>query len=136
MASYIEGALIENERVIHIGRVSLWSMAHLLVFGVLLQPVGIGLILLIMAYIRYQSTELAITNRRVIAKFGFISRRTIELNLNRIEGIEVMQTIPGRILDYGSLLMSGVGSLKEPIHGISQPMEFRKAFMNAVENHG
>ena len=135
MASYIEGALIENERVIHVGHVSLWSLTHLLIFGVLLLPVGVGLIFLIMAYVRYQSTELAITNRRVIAKFGFISRRTIELNLNKIEGIEVMQSIFGRMLNYGSLLMSGVGSLKEPIHGISKPLEFRRAFMNALESH-
>ena len=135
MASYIEGALIENERVIHVGHVSLWSLTHLLIFGVLLLPVGVGLIFLIMAYVRYQSTELAITNRRVIAKFGFISRRTIELNLNKIEGIEVMQSIFGRMLNYGSLMMSGVGSLKEPIHGISHPLEFRRAFMNALESH-
>lgn len=135
MAGYIEGALIENEQVIHVGHISLWSLTHLLVLGVVLLPIGIGLIFLIMAFVRYKSTELAITNRRVIAKFGFISRRTMELNLNRIEGIEVTQSILGRLLNYGSLLMSGVGSLKEPIHGISHPLEFRRAFMNALESH-
>ncbi|HWU67987.1 MAG TPA: PH domain-containing protein [Stenotrophobium sp.] len=135
MASYIENALIENERVIHSGRISLWSMAHLLLLGVLLLPVVVGLIVLLVVYVRYQSTELAITNRRIIAKFGFISRRTIELNLGKIEGIEVSQTVLGRIFDYGSLTMSGVGSLQEPIHGIARPLEFRRAFMTAMEDH-
>ncbi len=135
MASYIEGALIENEKVIHVGHVSLWSLTHLLFLGVVLLPIGIGVIFLIAAFIRYRSTELAITNRRVIAKFGFVSRRTIELNLGKIEGIEVSQTVLGRMLDYGSLTMSGVGSLKEPIHGISHPLEFRRAFMSALETH-
>jgi uncharacterized membrane protein YdbT with pleckstrin-like domain len=134
MASYIDGALIKDEKVVYTGNISLWSLAPLIVIGVLLLAAwGIGLIFLLVAFIRYKTTELAITNKRVIAKFGFISRKTIELNINKVESIQVNQGILGRIFDYGSLIISGAGNPQAPISGISNPMNFRRAFMETQD---
>jgi len=134
MASYIDNALVKDEHVVYVGRITVWSLTPLIVGGLVLLPLlGLGLLFWIMAFVRYKSTELAITNRRVIAKFGFISRRTIELNISKIEGVEVMQSIAGRLFDYGSLIISGTGSLKEPIPYISHPLEFRRAFIAAQD---
>ena len=133
MASYIDGALTEGEHVVYVGRISLWSVAHLLVIGVLLLPIVVGLYFLGKALIRWKTTELAVTNKRVIAKFGLISRRTVELNINRVEGIEVYQSLLGRIFDFGSLVISGTGSEQAPIPGISAPLAFRRAFMTAQD---
>ncbi len=133
MANYIDGALTKDEHVVYIGRISLWSVAHLLLLGVLLLPVVIGLYFLAQALIRWKATEIAVTNERVIAKFGFISRRTVELNINRVEGIEVEQGILGRIFDFGSLTISGTGSEQAPVPGISEPLVFRRAFMQAQD---
>lgn len=134
MASYIEDALIADEHVIHTGHISLWSLAHLIVPGILLLVVGVGLVFLVMAWIRYKTTELAITNKRVIAKFGFISRETVEININKIESIQVNQSVMGRILDYGTLIIAGTGATHAPIPGISAPIQFRKAFMQAQQS--
>ena len=132
MSSYVQGSLMSGEQVVYEGKLSFWSLLPLIILGfLLLFAWGLGLIFWLLAFIRYQTTELAITNKRVIAKFGFISRRTIELNLNRIEGIQVIQGILGRIFNYGSLVVSGTGSLKEPIPGISNPLAFRQAFSSA-----
>jgi uncharacterized membrane protein YdbT with pleckstrin-like domain len=133
MASYIEKALIKDERVLYQGNITLWSLWFLILLGVILLPVVIGLFLLLAAYIRYKTTELAITNKRVIAKFGFISRRTIEININKVESIQVEQGIAGRIFDYGSLIIAGAGESQAPIPGISDPMAFRKAFIEAQD---
>lgn len=133
MASYIDKALIKDERILYRGNISLWSLWLLIFLGVILLPVGVGLILLLVVYIRYKTTELAITNKRVIAKFGFISRRTTELNINKVESIQVEQGIAGRIFDYGSLIISGAGDPQAPIPGISDPMRFRKAFIEAQD---
>lgn len=133
MASYIDDALIKDERVLYRGHITLWSVAHLIFFGVLLLPVVVGLFLLLAALIRYKTTELAVTNKRVIAKFGFISRHTIELNINKVESIQVSQGIMGRIFNYGSLTISGAGDPQAPIPGISDPMGFRKAFIEAQD---
>ncbi len=137
MASYIEGALTKDEVVQYEGRISLWSLTHLIVLGVLLLPLyGVGLILLAMAFIRYKTTELAFTNKRVIAKFGFISRQTVELYIPKVESIQVHQGILGRIFNYGSLIISGAGNPQAPIPGISDPMAFRRGFMEMQETAG
>lgn len=134
MASYIEGALIKDEKVAYTGNISLWSLAPLIILGLLLLPlVGLGLIFWLMAFIRYKTTELAVTNKRVIAKFGFISRKTIELNINKVESIQVDQGILGRIFNYGSLVISGAGNPQAPIPGISDPMNFRRVFMETQD---
>src|SRR6185436_11524300 len=113
MAGYVEGQLAQDERVIHKGHISLWILSPHIILGILLVPLfGVGLIFLVIAFIKYKSTELAVTNKRIVAKFGFISRRSIELNLSKIEGITVDQGVLGRIFNYGSLVVSGTGSLQ------------------------
>ena len=74
------------------------------------------------------SDEFAITNKRVIIKTGLISRRTIELNLSKIESVNVDQGILGRILGFGSLQIVGTGGTKEIFPNINKPLTFRKKF--------
>ena len=134
MAGYIENALIKDEKIIYTGNISLWSFSPLIILGFLLLAVyGIGLLFWIAAFIRYKTTELAFSNKRVIAKFGFISRHTIELNISKVESIQVNQGILGRIFNYGTLIVSGSGNPQAPIPDISNPMEFRRAFMESQD---
>ena len=134
MGSYVDGALMGGEKVLLEGHISLWSMFGLILGGAILLPLfGAGLILWGIAYVRYKSTELAITNKRVIAKFGFIRRSTVEMNLAKVETLEVHQGIAGRIFNYGSLVISGGGNAQAPIPGISDPLAFRKTFMQAQD---
>jgi uncharacterized membrane protein YdbT with pleckstrin-like domain len=128
--------LLTGETIEYEGKVSLWSLAPLIVLGILTITFGIGIVFLILAYLKYISTELAITNKRVIAKFGFISRRTVEINLGKIESIQVQQGILGRIFNYGSLVVSGAGNPQAPVPGISDPMTFRRAFTETQEKMG
>jgi uncharacterized membrane protein YdbT with pleckstrin-like domain len=134
MSSYIEGALVSGEQIVHTGRVSLWGLWHLIALGVLLLPAfGIGIVFLAIAYIRYKSTELAVTTRRIIVKYGFIRRQTVEINLSKAESIQVDQGILGRIFDFGTLVISGTGTSHAPLVGISEPLAFRKAFIEAQD---
>lgn len=134
MGSYVESALTKGEKVIYEGKISLWSLLPLMLLGLLtLGLFGLGLIFWIAAAIRYLSTELAITNKRVIAKFGFISRTTIEINIQKIESIQVNQGILGRIFNFGSIVVSGAGNPQAPVPGISSPLNFRREFLNAQE---
>lgn len=134
MASYIDSTLIGDEKVIYEGKVSVWSLLPLIIVGFfLLFFWGVGILFWIAAYLRYKTTELAFTNKRVIAKFGFISRHTVELSLPKIESMQVSQGILGRMFDYGSLIISGAGNPQAPIPGISQPMIFRRAFMEYID---
>ena len=133
MVSYVEGALVADEKIVHEGHISLWSMWHLIGLGVLTLPIVIGLFFLGQAYIRYKTTELAITSKRVIVKTGFISRSTMEINLNKVESLQVDQTVMGRMFDFGTLTIAGTGTTHAPIAGIADPIEFRKAFVGAQD---
>jgi uncharacterized membrane protein YdbT with pleckstrin-like domain len=73
-------------------------------------------------------SEFVITNRRIIIKTGFIARETFEMNLSKIESVNVDQSFMGRILNYGSITIIGSGGTRESFHRISRPMAFRKAF--------
>ena len=72
--------------------------------------------------------EFAITNKRVVIKTGLISRKTVELNLNKIESVNVDQTIMGRIFGFGNITIIGIGGTHEFFVNIRKPLEFRKKF--------
>ncbi|MFZ1392125.1 MAG: PH domain-containing protein [Dokdonella sp.] len=134
MSSYVEGALVEGERIVHAGRISAWALWHLIALGIILLPAfGIGLVFLIIAYVRYQSTELAVTTKRVIVKHGFIRRQTVEINLSKVESIQVDQGFLGRMLNFGTLIVAGTGTSHAPLVGIADPMAFRRAFIEAQD---
>ena len=134
MSSYVESVIGNGETVEQEAKVSVWSLLPLLILGLLLLPAaGLGLIFWIMAFLRYKTTELALTDKKIIAKFGFIKRNTIEILLPKIESIQVNQSMLGRMLNYGSIIASGSGNPQAPIPGISDPMVFRKKFMEIQE---
>lgn len=135
MSSYVEGALVKDERIVHIGHISLWSLWHLIAAGVVLTPVfGLGLVFLGIAYVRYKSVELAVTTRRVFVKHGFIRRQTIEMNLGKVESIQVEQGVLARLFNFGTLVFAGTGTSHAPLTGIADPMGFRKAFIEAQDS--
>jgi uncharacterized membrane protein YdbT with pleckstrin-like domain len=69
----------------------------------------------------------------VIAKFGFISRSTIEINIRNIESIRVDQGIFGRFFNFGSIIVAGAGNPQAPVLGISNPLKFRSTFLDTQE---
>jgi uncharacterized membrane protein YdbT with pleckstrin-like domain len=92
-----------------------------------------GLALLMGAYIRVASTELVVTNTRVVAKYGFVSRATFEIMLNRVTGVNFDQTITGRILGFGTVIVRGAGGDISPIDAVADPQTFHNQLMTAVE---
>ncbi len=71
------------------------------------------------------TTETDVTNLRVVHKTGFIKRRTFEMSLDKVESVDVNQSISGRILNYGDVTVQGVGEGKETIATIASPLAFR-----------
>jgi uncharacterized membrane protein YdbT with pleckstrin-like domain len=131
--SYVDSVLGAGEKVLFTGRISAWSLFWYWLAGLVFLVIGVGLVLWIVAWIKLRSTELAVTNKRVIAKFGFISRETIEINVSRIESVQVNQTVLGRMLDYGTVVFSGAGTPQASIANIADPLSFRKAVLAAQE---
>jgi uncharacterized membrane protein YdbT with pleckstrin-like domain len=140
MGSYVRSNLIAGEEVIYetgLHPIIYLSPAALIFGGIVLGTVvnpsigavllGFGVLSLAGASLRQWAGEFAVTNRRVIVKLGFISRRTIEINLSKVESVEVNQDIFGRLFNYGTITVIGTGGTHEPFALINDPLAFRRA---------
>jgi uncharacterized membrane protein YdbT with pleckstrin-like domain len=75
-------------------------------------------------------TEFAVTNRRVISKRGFIWRETEEMNMDKVETVDIDQTILGRILGYGDMRITGTGGTNNiEVRRIADPLALRNAII-------
>ena len=79
------------------------------------------------AWFHRWTTETDVTNLRVVHKTGFIKRRTFEMSLDKVESVDVNQSILGRILNYGDVTVNGVGEGTETIKTIASPLAFRNS---------
>lgn len=96
----------------------------LLALGASAVLAAIGIILLLRAWFQRWTVETDVTNRRVVHKEGFV-RRIFEMNLDKVESVDVDQSIAGRIFGWGDVTIRGVGEGAERIRMISAPLEFR-----------
>jgi uncharacterized membrane protein YdbT with pleckstrin-like domain len=85
----------------------------------------IGVAAVIPALIRRATTELAVTDRRVIYKSGVFARHTLEMNRSKVESVDVDQSLLGRIFGFGTITVRGTGGSLEPIRMVSDPLTFR-----------
>jgi uncharacterized membrane protein YdbT with pleckstrin-like domain len=149
--SYIKHVIQPGEKIIMVGRLS-WIVYHRALWYLLL-----GVILLVLehlfwdkdviiyitaaifgalvlvalfqaAFLRW-TTEIAVTDRRVIFKRGFINRHTIEMNMDKVASVDVDQSILGRLLDYGTVTVQGTGMSFEPLRRIEAPLALRNAII-------
>jgi uncharacterized membrane protein YdbT with pleckstrin-like domain len=137
---YVESNLLPNEQITYRAKLHwiiyvLPVIVFLIAIAVALAGGGwiagmaiaiVGFVLLLPPWIKASSSEFAITNKRVLIKVGLIRRHSLELLLQKVEGIGVDQGVLGRILGYGTITVSGVGGTKETFQMISNPLEFRR----------
>jgi uncharacterized membrane protein YdbT with pleckstrin-like domain len=141
----VDSSLMPDEHVIHTAKVHRSVFIPGLVFLAiwLMQVAAVGVrdnpmvfilfyvagFLLVRAQLIRMTTGLAVTTKRVIAKFGVFRHHSIELNLSKVESVEVVQGIFGRMLGYGTISINGTGGVRTPIKDITGAVEFRR---NAV----
>ena len=87
---------------------------------------AIGLYQMVRAWLWQANTEITVTTRRIIYKTGLISRSTVEMNLDKVESVLVQQGLVGRMLDFGTVIVRGVGAGLEPIPLISRPLQLHR----------
>jgi uncharacterized membrane protein YdbT with pleckstrin-like domain len=89
----------------------------------------LGLLLLLKAWIHRMATEIVVTDRRVILNRGLLRRHTMEMNMTKIEMVDVKQSLWGRIWGYGTVEIHGTGADIEPLEGIGSPLLIRNAIV-------
>lgn len=145
---YIKKTLLPDEKIIY------YTGPHFLVFYPCLiwLAVTIGLFLFLpqfpwllyftfaiaiayafSSYVIFISSEYGITDKRVLMKVGLIRRNSLEIFFNKIESINVNQTIPGRIFNYGIIIIAGTGGSKDPFYFIPDPLGFRRRVQEQIE---
>jgi uncharacterized membrane protein YdbT with pleckstrin-like domain len=85
----------------------------------------LGVAAALRAFVRRATTEFAVTDHRVIYKSGLLARHTLEMNRSKVESVDVNQSIPGRFLGYGTVIVRGTGGSLEPIRNVADPLTFR-----------
>ena len=106
---------------------SISSMDDVIVSGTAIAFAVLFLATFIRSWFIRWITEFAITDRRVISKRGFITRNTAEMNMDKVESVQVDQSVLGRLLNYGTVTVLGTGQGLEPIRRVASPLEFRNA---------
>ena len=150
--SYIDRNLIEGERVVYRTRLHwlVFAMPILVTVVVLLPaawflldsldwrgfawvPLVVALLVLLPAFVKRQSSDFAVTNKRVMMKSGVMTTRSVELLLNKIEAIAVDQSLLGRMFGYGNIVVTGSGGTREAFSHIQSPLEFRRAVQSVSD---
>jgi len=150
--SYLDKSLIEGERIVQRARIAWlswyllrWTLASAVLLiaatialylgsvEIALVEMAIAALSLLWAWILRATHELAITNKRVISKEGVIARDTHEINLDKIEGLMVKQGIWGRIVNFGTIEITGTGKAEAKFANIADPLVFRRKFMEATD---
>jgi uncharacterized membrane protein YdbT with pleckstrin-like domain len=161
--SYVEKHLIEGETIIYETRLHWVVLIGPLLLGLLFGLTGaamfvlssrttpdqtvahqsftiLGAAFLVIAFVfiargvlMRNATEMTVTNKRVFVKVGLAARRTIELLLSRVESIGVEESVMGRMLGYGRVIIHGTGGTPEVFNMIAHPLEFRTQVQQQIE---
>ncbi len=93
----------------------------------------VGLLMFIADLISWSTSEFGVTNRRILAKYGWIRRRVAEINLSQFESCQLAESLVGRLLGYKSIVLTGSGGTKEAFRGVSHAKELRDHIMEQVD---
>lgn len=128
VASLTTNYVIRNKKGL-VKKVALFLLLWFFLFSIITvmhdSPIlpSLGATIMVWYTIFYLTTEYVVTNKKVLMKRGFIFRRTDELYIKKLEGVDVDQSILGRILGFGNLIFSGTGSQKVVFEIVPEPLK-------------
>jgi len=161
--SYVEKHLIDGETIVYETRLHWIVLIAPVLLGLLFGLTGVGmfvlaapatgdksaanepmnilgaaflvvaLVFIVRGILVRNATEMTVTNKRVFVKVGLAARRTIELLLSRVESIGVEESVMGRMLGYGRVIVHGTGGTPEVFNMIAHPLEFRTQVQQQIE---
>jgi len=161
--SYVEKHLMDGETVVYATRLHWIVLTGPVLLGLLLELPGLALLVLsatrsgntrlatesmlaggtilvllgmisvLRGILNRNATEIAVTNKRLVAKVGIAARRSVELILPRVASIGVEETVMGRMLGYGTVIVRGTGGAPESFEKIAHPLEFRTQVQQQID---
>jgi uncharacterized membrane protein YdbT with pleckstrin-like domain len=133
---YLPGFLLMLAAIVTIAWAELGAGGSILWRAIAALFATTALFLLMPEWFIWWTTEIAVTNHRIIYKTGFIRRDTVEILMDKVESVDVDQSIMGRLLDYGTVTVRGTGAAFKPLQRVAHPIELRNHVMGvAREQH-
>jgi uncharacterized membrane protein YdbT with pleckstrin-like domain len=150
--NYVEQSLGANERVHYTARFPtiryLWAWlvlgiglaggAFSLLYGASLIAIIVivcGIVAFCSILYRPWTTDIAITNLRLIYNRGFFQRKTNDLQLRAIEEVQLRQGFWGRLFNYGNVEFHGTGVDDVGLPALGDPVAVQKAVQEALGAH-
>jgi membrane protein YdbS with pleckstrin-like domain len=115
MGQYVQNSLISGEKIekeaVIIWFCQFWYFLIAIILLFMLDPIlcAIAAVLVVCAVINALTTELAVTNKKVIGKVGVIHRESVDVPLSNLESIVIDQGVLGRIFNFGTDDVKGIG---------------------------
>ena len=133
--SYTNTSLASGEHIIRLTSVTWWITIKWTLVGVLLAPFTMSLTLIIpvISFIDRYFTEYAVTSQGVLVKRGIIRRKVSRLSVKKIEGVDLRQTILGRIFNYGTIVVRGTGSDAVVFYMVPSPLRFQGLINDQID---
>ena len=124
MGTYVNGNLMTDERVAHTFK---WHWSYY-VLPIITIPTGIGIVWLLYRMLNAWTSELAITDRRLIGKVGIIARQTFDFPLDTVNSVQVDQGFFARIFNFGHLRFKNDGQYLVLDLPVGSPVVARNMF--------
>ena len=124
---YIQDSLSKGEEVQALFRLHWIAKMPMILWIILAIPtIGLTLLLALWEWLKLRSIEQGVTNKRVIRKTGIISRKSEEMKVSSIETVEIIQGVFGRMLDFGTIKVTGKGISDVVFKNVADPMDVKK----------
>lgn len=130
--AYLDESLAAGETLLARFQLHWTARWRLIVFLILAIPTfGVALLAALYEWLRLRAIEQGVTNRRVVYKTGILSRQTQELHLASIETIDLRQSVGGRLLGYGDVILTGRGESSMVFTRLAAPLDAKRAIEGA-----
>lgn len=134
MKSYVDEVLAQGEAIACRAEYH-WTTYLWPVFWTVV-TLGFGIVVtgpwMLFIWLNQKSTDLVATDRRLIHKTGLIRREVVEHRLTKIETINVEQSVLGRMLDFGTVSVTGTGVSTITFPRIADPLGFKRCIEAVV----
>jgi uncharacterized membrane protein YdbT with pleckstrin-like domain len=130
--NYVAKNLGPGEEIIYRGHIH--GIVYLPGIILCLTVIGavIGIPMLFLQWLRCRTTLFVVTNRRVVMRVGIFAKSSMEMLTNKVEEVDVAQSIWGRIFNFGTVRLIGVGGSREPFRFLADPGAFRAAVQTSA----
>ena len=129
--------LDDNEEVLWSGEPRMASIAPAIIIGIPLSVIGIGILIIVGAYLNIKNTDFVVTNEGLYKKTGVLSRSVQKIGFEKVQNISFSQGIIANYFGYGNVEISTAGGsgVEMRFNGIDDPKSVQERVATEMKKH-